>query len=84
MMISQLMSKAWACLKKRGRTCLGECDYYDILHKELEHACILLSAGGFETNNPQLQNNYILTVEGDIEIQCTHQQVNSRHTILVT
>lgn len=79
------MSEAWACLKNQPWEDMpGEGDYYDILHKGLEHACILLSAGGFETNSSQLQNNYILIIEGDVEVQSVYQQVNSRHTILAT
>lgn len=78
----QKLGHAWKI--NRGRTCPGEGDYYDILHKGLEHACILLSAGGFETNSSQLQNNYILIIEGDVEVQSVYQEVNSRHTILAT
>ena len=44
----------------------------------------MLSEEGFETNSPQLQNNYTLIVEGDVEVQSVYQEVNSRHAILAT
>lgn len=40
--------------------------------------------GRVETNSPELQNNYTLIIEEDVEIQFVYQQVNSRHTILAT